>query len=180
MCGRNDMKSAKMLFASLGALAIVGCGPVDVGGNIVDVDAIRYSEQISITNSVGSLSVSVMLVDPARNVDPVKGVGSGHFEVWVHGLSVGRRNQKYILLLSPDVSVSRSEQLVWSNDERYALLVCGYVDGTVESMIPGTNRYAYALFDTKFKRVWCNASQLDLEHFSLGDLERLGFESLGK
>jgi hypothetical protein len=168
------MKSAKMLFASLGALAIVGCGPVDVGGNIGNVDAIRYSEQISITNSVGSLSVSVMLVDP------VKGVGSGHFEVWVHGLSVGRRNQKYILLVSPDVSVSRNEQLVWSNDERYALLVCGYVDGTVESMFPGTNRYAYALFDTKFKRVWCNATQLDLEHFSFSDLERLGFGSLIK
>lgn len=168
------MKNAKLLFTVLGVLVIVGCGLGKVDGKVENADAIRYSEQISITNSVGRLSVSVMLVDP------LEGVGSGHFEVWVHGLSVGRRNQKYILLLSPDVSVIRNEQLVWSDDERYALLVCGYVDGTVESMFPGTNRYAYALFDTKFKRVWCNASQLDLEHFSLGDLERLGFGSLIK
>lgn len=165
------MKIAKIGGVFLGVLLIVGCAPGKVRDN---GSAIEYSEQVSITNRVGNLSVSVMLVNPQRDL------GSDHIEVWVHGLAVGRLNQKYILLLSPDLGVRRKEELVWSDDERYALLICENVDGTLESRFPDTKRHAYALFDTRFMRVWCNATQLNLERFSFSDLERLGFESLIK
>jgi hypothetical protein len=103
-----------------------------------------------------------------------------HFNVVLRD---SRANGETLLFKSPDEGGAGTERFAWSRDSRYFVLI-GKNSG-IETNAPLTrynsaynaDEYAYLLYDTSERRLFCNASQdLTFPRFSIADLASKNFD----